>query len=640
MKKDMNKVTNIEDFMEDKSAQAKSYKIGRNEPCPCGSGKKYKKCCAQVTPEKSKEYYKEKIKEENDAEKVFNLLLEADEDYPVDPDFTLPIAVYSLQNKEGDKAREYLHKAWRIMKEDLDDVFIMPLVNLLLQSGNLEEASEIAEKALNKKGDSPQLLIAKGEVLKARGEFEKAFDLIERGLEIEPNNIELVIFKIETLLDVNNLVAAMEVLNSRFDNLMPLVETDQVYALSFLKKLLVENFSMPEDAGKEEMKAVLEQAIEVNHLWNDAYEKLGHDKKEEAVEKLDEIKELVPEDSELIINLVHDYYVAGNYNRVLETATKSEKYFEENPDFNHMIGLALMEKGEYKEAKPHLDYAHELAHGPKYDTQSDKWSISGDYIRYFLEMDDNEGLMEVIRDIDSLISDKETLISTLMQCLDGYPLEKYPMQLLLALKENKDDPLINSKELYITYLNTLLTMLDNAEKQSPESAKEMKKYLKNELININFEEMKSPILELSLLRVKEDDLKESELMKRYEKLMKLPCEFPEEYIAKYEAVLRYGEPAKLLDDPPETGEMSKDYFDFYKLVAAIKSERIEDVKRLFNKVGYSEIKKGNSTNLFLKLLNYIDNDKMIKVFESFKVGEQFVSLIKEIVNYFESNNKK
>jgi len=24
---------------------AKSEKIGRNAPCPCGSGKKYKKCC-------------------------------------------------------------------------------------------------------------------------------------------------------------------------------------------------------------------------------------------------------------------------------------------------------------------------------------------------------------------------------------------------------------------------------------------------------------------------------------------------------------------------------------------------------------------------------------------------------------------
>jgi preprotein translocase subunit SecA len=23
-------------------------KIGRNEPCPCGSGKKYKKCCGRL----------------------------------------------------------------------------------------------------------------------------------------------------------------------------------------------------------------------------------------------------------------------------------------------------------------------------------------------------------------------------------------------------------------------------------------------------------------------------------------------------------------------------------------------------------------------------------------------------------------
>ena len=28
------------------SKQASSTKVGRNDPCPCGSGKKYKKCCA------------------------------------------------------------------------------------------------------------------------------------------------------------------------------------------------------------------------------------------------------------------------------------------------------------------------------------------------------------------------------------------------------------------------------------------------------------------------------------------------------------------------------------------------------------------------------------------------------------------
>ncbi len=25
-------------------------KIGRNDPCPCGSGKKFKKCCAEALP--------------------------------------------------------------------------------------------------------------------------------------------------------------------------------------------------------------------------------------------------------------------------------------------------------------------------------------------------------------------------------------------------------------------------------------------------------------------------------------------------------------------------------------------------------------------------------------------------------------
>ena len=27
--------------------QAKSKKVGRNDPCPCGSGKKYKQCCGK-----------------------------------------------------------------------------------------------------------------------------------------------------------------------------------------------------------------------------------------------------------------------------------------------------------------------------------------------------------------------------------------------------------------------------------------------------------------------------------------------------------------------------------------------------------------------------------------------------------------
>ena len=32
--------------------QKKRGKVGRNEPCPCGSGKKFKKCCILIAKEK------------------------------------------------------------------------------------------------------------------------------------------------------------------------------------------------------------------------------------------------------------------------------------------------------------------------------------------------------------------------------------------------------------------------------------------------------------------------------------------------------------------------------------------------------------------------------------------------------------
>ena len=31
-----------------KKQPVKSQKVGRNDPCPCGSGKKYKKCCGRT----------------------------------------------------------------------------------------------------------------------------------------------------------------------------------------------------------------------------------------------------------------------------------------------------------------------------------------------------------------------------------------------------------------------------------------------------------------------------------------------------------------------------------------------------------------------------------------------------------------
>ena len=57
--------------------EAMNLKAGRNEPCPCGSGKKYKKCCMQAKEinENAKRSLKEKLIEFS-REPVFKTDLE------------------------------------------------------------------------------------------------------------------------------------------------------------------------------------------------------------------------------------------------------------------------------------------------------------------------------------------------------------------------------------------------------------------------------------------------------------------------------------------------------------------------------------------------------------------------------------
>jgi uncharacterized protein YecA (UPF0149 family) len=37
----------LNERMEESKKTPQNEKIGRNDPCPCGSGKKYKKCCGK-----------------------------------------------------------------------------------------------------------------------------------------------------------------------------------------------------------------------------------------------------------------------------------------------------------------------------------------------------------------------------------------------------------------------------------------------------------------------------------------------------------------------------------------------------------------------------------------------------------------
>lgn len=97
-------------------------KIGRNEPCPCGSGKKYKKCClpAPQSPEGETFIYTDldelsnqvwdliKLKKFVQAEEICRRLLEQ---YPDQIDGLHRYAEVFEAQEEKQKAAQYYRKA-------------------------------------------------------------------------------------------------------------------------------------------------------------------------------------------------------------------------------------------------------------------------------------------------------------------------------------------------------------------------------------------------------------------------------------------------------------------------------------------------------------------------------------------------
>src|SRR6056297_439464 len=125
----------------------RSYSIGRNDSCPCGSGKKFKKCCARNNSDKSVEEYFDAVKNAENEEKVINLLKEAVKNYPLEHRFLLPLIVYTLQSNNYQEAGKYLNHAWQLMGTDLDEAFISPLVNIILDQEEIEEAEAVVRQS-------------------------------------------------------------------------------------------------------------------------------------------------------------------------------------------------------------------------------------------------------------------------------------------------------------------------------------------------------------------------------------------------------------------------------------------------------------------------------------------------------------
>ena len=118
--------SDIQNFL--KKTDVVSNKVGRNDPCPCGSGKKYKKCCMEKMDnslpyqdfiDKSLSRYPKESDNENSFYKYFKQeYIEIDKLlYKALKNKIIPLNIERNINKENNIDYEYLNEAFPLIKE-------------------------------------------------------------------------------------------------------------------------------------------------------------------------------------------------------------------------------------------------------------------------------------------------------------------------------------------------------------------------------------------------------------------------------------------------------------------------------------------------------------------------------------------
>lgn len=116
--------------------------IGRNDPCPCGSGKKYKKCCMELDKESARENLTKEISEAEDP-----ILSFEHKSVSSEAEANFQKAYNYLRSSQFTKAEKAFKTVINLDRNDFRAMFGLGLC--FMNMGHIEEACEWFEKALS-----------------------------------------------------------------------------------------------------------------------------------------------------------------------------------------------------------------------------------------------------------------------------------------------------------------------------------------------------------------------------------------------------------------------------------------------------------------------------------------------------------
>jgi len=608
----------------------RSYSIGRNDSCPCGSGKKFKKCCARNSPDKSIEEYFDAVKNAESEDEVINLLKEAVKNYPLEHRFLLPLIVYSLQNNDYQEAGRYLKHAWQLMGTDLDEAFISPLVNIMLDQEEIEEAEALVRKALAEKGESIPLLIALAEVYKKGENFQRVNDIIDRAMQIDSENLQLIVFRLETLMDLDDVVSALSLFEKYYEQLK---EYKHMRVISFLDDFIKERFNFAENK-KLKKKEALSQAAEIFNVFQQLDNLKMSSAQSEGRELLNEIKNLPPKNSQIALDILARYLAAELYSDFADFAEELESEHLKNPDFLRLLFLADYKQGNLKEAEEKIKTAFTIEKSRK-DGHFHNWQVAADYLRYLVDHGEDQDLANFVGDFAELLGEDDNLLASLMMLIENEEARNYQKSLLNELLELIELGLIDQlqkKDIYNNKLFISLAALDGEETIYDKGRDITTQELREVIEEVETSEIDTPALSYAKLRLLkyQSELGSEQEEDLLEQVKEAVVESYFDTVAYYETILRFADPAPILTEIPHGKYLDDEYLDFYRLIAALKLNYYEMGTELFHRQLLRESKKNKVMSYLVRLLRYFKEDNLIEHFRAMEVDEVIINYLKKL----------
>jgi hypothetical protein len=608
----------------------RSYSIGRNEPCPCGSGKKFKKCCARNNSDKSVEKYFDAVKEAEKEKEVVALLKEAVENYPLEHRFLLPLIVYTLQSNNYQEAGKYLKHAWQLMGTDLDEAFISPLVNIMLEQEEVDEAELLVRQALEAKGESIALLIALAEVYKNGQNFQRVNDIIDRAMQIDSGNLQLIVFRLETLMDLDDVVSSLSLFEKHYDQLK---EYKHMRVISFLDDFIKERFNLAENK-KMNKKEALSQSAEIFNVFQQLDNLKMSSAESEGRKLLNEIKDLPPKNSQIALDILARYLAAELYTDFADFAEELEDEHLKNPDFLRLLFLADYQQGNLKAAEEKIKTAFIIEKNRK-DGHFHNGQVATDYLRFLVEHGENQDLAKFVIDFEELIGEDDNLLASLMMLIENEEARNYQKSLLNKLLELIDLGLIDQvqkKDIYNNSLFINLSVLDGEETIYDKGRDVTTQELKEVIEEVEALDIDTPALSYAKLRLLkyQSELAFDQKENLLQAVKKATVESYFDTVAYYETILRFADPAPILTEIPHGKYLDDEYLEFYRLIAALKLNYYEMGTELFHRQLLRESKRNKVMSYLARLLRYFKEDNLIEHFRAMEVEQVIINYLKKL----------